>query len=162
MERAAGPLQPRRDRDRCGPRRDVPPAADAAQLAGLATEALVRAADPAQVDQLRLVLRLLEYPVANALGGGRLAGLSAMSPADRERLLLRWAHSPLALKRSAFQAFRKLLSFLAYAAPGPDGAAANPLARRRSATSRTTAPVTDGPDADPPARASTARRATRR
>ena len=50
-----------------------------------------------------------------------------MSPAERERLLLRWAHSPLALQRSAFQAFRKLLSFLAYAAPGPDGEAANPL-----------------------------------
>ncbi|TAK01760.1 MAG: FAD-binding protein [Chloroflexota bacterium] len=51
-----------------------------------------------------------------------------MSPADRERLLLRWARSPLGLRRSGFQAFRKLLSFLAYAAPGTDGSARNPLA----------------------------------
>jgi choline dehydrogenase-like flavoprotein len=98
------------------------PAGDAATVGPLATEALLRAADPAQVLQLRLVLRLLENPALNLLTAGRFAGLSRMSPADRERLLLRWARSPIALKRSAFQAFRKLLSFLAYAAPGPDGA----------------------------------------
>ncbi|MCI0582052.1 MAG: GMC family oxidoreductase N-terminal domain-containing protein [Chloroflexi bacterium] len=103
------------------------PGADAGQLAALATEALVRAADPAQVGQLRLVLRLLENGTLNLLGGGPFLGLSSMAPADRERLLLRWAHSPIALKRSAFQALRKLLSFLAYAAPAPDGSAANPL-----------------------------------
>src|SRR4029077_10123699 len=42
-------------------------------------------------------------------------------PADRERLLLRWAHSPLGLERSAFQAFRKLISFLDHAGPRRDG-----------------------------------------
>jgi len=103
------------------------PGADGPQLAGLAAEALVRAADPAQVGQLKLVLRILENPAANLATAGRFAGVSASSPAERERILLRWAHSPLALKRSAFQAFRRLLSFLAYAAPGPDGTA-NPLA----------------------------------
>ena len=101
------------------------PAADPAQVAGLAAQALVRAADPAQVLQLRLVLHLLENPVVNLLTAGRPHGVSGLSPAERERLLLRWAHSSLALERSAFQAFRKLISFLAYAAPGLDGP--NPL-----------------------------------
>ena len=101
------------------------PEANAAQVGDLAAQALVRAADPAQVTQLRLVLRALENPVANLLGGGPARAFSGMSQADRERLLLRWAYSPIALKRSGFQAFRKLISFLAYAAPGADGA--NPL-----------------------------------
>lgn len=101
------------------------PAGDAAQIAGLAAEALVRAADPAQVLQLRLVLRLLENPLVNLATAGRASGFSEMAAEDRERLLLRWAHSPIGLKRSGFQAFRKLLSFLAYAAPGVGGP--NPL-----------------------------------
>lgn len=94
---------------------------DGARIADLAAQALVRAADPAQVTQLRLVLRLLEQPVVNLVTAGRAAGLTAMTIPDRERVLLRWAHSPLALKRSGFQALRKLLSFLAYAAPDESG-----------------------------------------
>ena len=101
------------------------PAANPDQIAGLAAQALVRAADPAQVLQLRLVLHVLENPIVNLVTAGRPHGISALAPAERERLLLRWAHSPLALERSAFQALRKLISFLAYAAPGLDGA--NPL-----------------------------------
>ncbi len=101
------------------------PAANAARIAEMAAQALVRAVDPAQVVQLRLVLRLLEVPLVNLVTAGRAAGLSSMSPAERQRLMLRWAHSPIALKRSAFQALRKLLSFLAYSAPEADGS--NPL-----------------------------------
>ncbi|MEO8462968.1 MAG: GMC family oxidoreductase [Chloroflexota bacterium] len=97
------------------------PAGDSELVGELAAQALVRAADPAQVTQLRLVLRLLENPTLNLITAGRASGLTAMSPAERERLLLRWAHSPIALKRSAFQALRKLVSFLAYSAPGADG-----------------------------------------
>ena len=96
------------------------PLADPGQIANLSAQALVRAADPAQVLQLRLVLRLLENPLVNLATAGRAAGISGMAVAERERLLLRWAHSPIALKRSGFQAFRKLISFLAYSAPGLD------------------------------------------
>ncbi|NJD29551.1 MAG: hypothetical protein FIA92_14825 [Chloroflexi bacterium] len=49
-----------------------------------------------------------------------------MESAQRERLLLRWASSPLALRRSALNAFRKLLTFIAYADPGT-AEAPNPL-----------------------------------
>ena len=94
--------------------------------AKLAAEGLSKAADPAQVRQLRLVLRLLESRLANLLVTGRPVAFRDRTPADRERVLLGWASSRLALRRSAFQAFRKLLTFLAYADPGPPGVA-NPL-----------------------------------
>ena len=127
MERTAGRFSPAETATVATLVEAFTPGADGQSIAPLATEALVRAADPAQVLQLRLVLRLLDNPIVNLVSTGRFAGISSMSPANRERLLLRWARSPIALKRSAFQAFRKLLSFLAYAAPAPDGAPANTL-----------------------------------
>ena len=45
---------------------------------------------------------------------------SDMSPGARERYLLSWAFSRIGRRRSAFQAFRKLLTFLAYADPGDE------------------------------------------
>ena len=98
----------------------------AVRRSNLAAEALARAADPAQVRQLRLVLRVLESRLANLLLTGRPVAFRDRSPADREGVLLGWATSRLALRRSAYQAFRKLLTFLAYADPGPPGAP-NPL-----------------------------------
>ncbi len=121
MEEAAGRFSPGEIRTLASLAETFVPGVDAEHIGDLAAQALVRAADPAQVEQLRLVLRLLEQPLANLVGAGRPAGLSSMSLADRERLMLRWAHSPIALKRSGFQALRKLLSFLAYAAPEPNG-----------------------------------------
>ena len=91
---------------------------DALRRARLAADALERAADPAQVRQLRLVLRLIESPVANLALAGARTGFSAMSPATRERYLLGWATSRLGPRRSAFGSLRKLLTFLAYADPG--------------------------------------------
>jgi choline dehydrogenase-like flavoprotein len=85
-----------------------------ARLAAAAIDTL----DRAQSRQLRLVLRLLESPPANlALGAGPIA-FGGMDVATRERYLRGWAGSRLALRRSGFQAFKKLLCFLAYADPG--------------------------------------------
>lgn len=98
----------------------------AVRRSGLAAEALARAADPAQIRQLKLVLRLFESRIANLLLTGRPIAFRDRSPAERERVLLAWAGSRLPLRRSAYHAFRKLLTFLAYADPGPPGVA-NPL-----------------------------------
>jgi len=104
----------------------VVPAADAERIAYLAAEALLRAADPAQVTQLRLVLRALELPLANGAMGAPWRPFARLDRADRERLLLRWATSPIPQQRAAFAAFRRLLAFLAYAdLGGPERA--NPL-----------------------------------
>ena len=91
---------------------------DALRRARLTAEALERAADPWQVGQLRLVLRLIESPLVNVLLTRHARSFRTMSPATRERYLLSWATSRIPLRRSAFQAFRKLLTFLAYADPG--------------------------------------------
>jgi choline dehydrogenase-like flavoprotein len=94
---------------------------DAVRRARLAAEGLDAAADPAQIAQLRLVLRLVESRAANLVLAGRPAGFSSMSPAARERYLLGWATSRLPMRRAAFSSLRKLLTFLAYADPGADG-----------------------------------------
>jgi len=101
----------------------------AVRRAGLAADALTAAADPEQIAQLRLVLRIFESRAANLALTGRAARFRDLSPADRERYLLGWGTSSLALKRSAFTAYRTLLTFLAYADPGPSGSSGggNPL-----------------------------------
>ena len=91
---------------------------DAARRARLAGEALATIADPAQLAQLRLVVRAMGSRAANLLLAGRPTGFTAMTPAARERYLLGWAHSRLPQRRSAFGAFRKLMTFLAYADAG--------------------------------------------
>ena len=92
----------------------------ALRRARLTSEALERAADPAQVAQFRLVLRLVQSPAVNLILAGRPMPFRTMSPAARERYLLSWATSRLPLRRSAFQGLRKLFTFLAYADPGTD------------------------------------------
>ncbi len=94
---------------------------DADHRARLASEALTASADPAQVRQLRLALRLMDSGAANLLLTGRPRSFTSMSTADRERYLLGWATARLGMRRSAFAAFRRLLTFLAYAEPGLDG-----------------------------------------
>jgi choline dehydrogenase-like flavoprotein len=93
---------------------------DAQRRARLTIEALERAADPAQVAQVRLILRLVESGFANTALARTSRPFRALSPAARERYLLSWAMSPIPLKRSAFHGLRKLLTFLAYADPGGD------------------------------------------
>src|SRR5664279_2263011 len=93
----------------------------ATRRANLAAAALDLAADPEQVAQLRMVLRLLERPIVNALLGAGPKRFRDMSPASRERYLLSWSTSRFAQRRSAYQALRKLLCFLAYADPGEPG-----------------------------------------
>ena len=97
------------------------PGCDAGRVAETAADALSRAVDPSQLSQLRLVLRLLEQPLANLATGARFAAFRDMDAPARERLILRWAGSPLVLRRSGINAFRKLLTFIAYADPGPAG-----------------------------------------
>ncbi len=94
---------------------------DALRRARLTADALERAADPAQVAQVRLVLRLFQSRPANLLLGAGWQPFRAMSAARRERYLLGWANSRIPLRRSAFQGLRKLLTFLAYADPGESG-----------------------------------------
>jgi choline dehydrogenase-like flavoprotein len=90
----------------------------------LAGAALLASADPAQLGQIRLVLRAMDSRAANLALVGRPIGITAMDAEARERYLLTWAGSRLPQRRAAFAAFRKLLTFLAYADGGEGLAAA--------------------------------------
>lgn len=93
--------------------------------ARLAAEAISRGLDPSQVRQLRLVLRIFRSHLAGVVLVGRPVSFRDLDRPARERYLLAWARSRFALRRSAFQSFRRLLSFIAYADPG-EGTAENP------------------------------------
>jgi choline dehydrogenase-like flavoprotein len=82
---------------------------------------LEASADPAQVAQLRLVLRAMESRAANLALGAGPTPFTAMTADARERYLLAWGASRLPQRRTAFGSLRKLMTFLAYADPGtPD------------------------------------------
>ena len=98
----------------------------ALRRAALAAQAIDHL-EPSQARQLRLVLRLVESRFANLVLAGRARSLRDLDPAGRERYLAGWSTSRLALRRSAYQAFKKLLCFLAFADPGEMGT--NPLWR---------------------------------
>lgn len=88
------------------------------QRAEMAAEAYDLGLDPQQVKQLRLVLRLMESPLANLALTGRPERFRDLPAEARPGYLLGWATSRLGLRRSAFQALRRILSYLAYADPG--------------------------------------------
>ncbi len=98
---------------------------DARRRARLTTETLERAADPDQVRQFHRLLRFMESRLVSFLIVRRPTPFTSMSPAARERYLLRWSTARSATRRTAFSTLRKLMTFLAYADPGAD-AAGNP------------------------------------
>src|SRR5829696_2616952 len=94
---------------------------DADRRARLAAAALDLAADPAQVRQLKLVLRAFESPALNLVLTGRRIRFSDLDQPAREAYLLAWATSRIAQRRTAYQGLKRLLAFLAYADPGETG-----------------------------------------
>ncbi|HEY7590192.1 MAG TPA: GMC family oxidoreductase N-terminal domain-containing protein [Candidatus Limnocylindrales bacterium] len=98
----------------------VPGGGDA--RAARAAEALEAGLAAAQVRQLRLVLGVMDSRLANLVLAARAARFRDLAAADRERCLLAWAGSAIPQRRAAFHAYRKLLTFLAYARGSEDAA----------------------------------------
>ncbi len=75
--------------------------------------------------QLAMLLSLWDTPVMGALGGAGFKRFSALTPQDREQVLLAWADSSSPQRRAAFQALRKGALLFYYMLPGsgegPDG-----------------------------------------
>ncbi len=94
---------------------------DGERRARLTAAALDLAADPAQVVQLRLVLRAFESRAANQLLTGRPARFRDHGQAARDSYQLAWATSRIPQRRTAFQGLKRLLAFFAYADPGEAG-----------------------------------------
>ena len=97
------------------------PGPDAPRRAALAAERIDRNLEGGQARQLRWVLRAMDTRLANLLLTGRPVRLTQLDPRARERYLAGWAASRIGRRRDAFHAFRRLLTFLAYADPGSPG-----------------------------------------
>jgi choline dehydrogenase-like flavoprotein len=91
------------------------PDADAPAVADHIASDLVAVGRPKLVADLVLFLRVIEQPIANLALGSAARRFSRMSPHERERYLARWADSALPLRRTAFQAAKRLSLFFAYA-----------------------------------------------
>ena len=70
---------------------------------------------PKLVNDLLLFLRLIEQPLVNLAITRRPTRFSALDQPSREAYLLRWADSAIPLRRTAFQAVKRLTLFVAYA-----------------------------------------------
>jgi choline dehydrogenase-like flavoprotein len=90
-------------------------AASASQLGvpEAAEEAIARLA-PAQQAELRQLLALLDTGLVGLIFARTARGVTQMTVAQRERLLLTLANSPVPQLRSGFQALKRLTSFLSY------------------------------------------------
>jgi len=82
-------------------------------------ELFVRAYTEAQRASFRQLLHAFDSRGLNLLLGGTLFRFSSASPARREAYLRGWRDSRLGLKRTGFQAVKRLTTSLYYAAPGP-------------------------------------------
>ena len=90
------------------------PGASANAVANRIVAELEAVGRPKLVSDLLLFLRLVEQPLVNLALSGRPRAFSRMTQAQRERYLLRWAESAVPLRRTAFQAVKRLSLFVAY------------------------------------------------
>jgi choline dehydrogenase-like flavoprotein len=87
----------------------------------LLADAVANSLQPGNARDFRRVLSVIDSPLYNLVLSGRPARFSKLGLESRERYLAAWRDSPLALKRSAFQALKRLTLFLAYASTDADG-----------------------------------------
>jgi choline dehydrogenase-like flavoprotein len=69
----------------------------------------------------RRLLRSLDDRLANLLLSGRPVRFRSLTSAGQTKYLQQWRDSRLASKRSGFQSLKRLVGFLYYAVPGPEG-----------------------------------------
>jgi hypothetical protein len=87
-------------------------------------DAIVAALDatrPAERQQLAGLLSAWDTPVMGAIAGRGYTRFSAMSPEQREQVLLSWGDSRLPQRRAVFQALRKAALLFYYIVPERDG-----------------------------------------
>jgi choline dehydrogenase-like flavoprotein len=87
------------------------------QLVSRLEEAYEQVVDEESRRELKLLLNGFENRVFNGVVNGTWAAFSQLEQAEREAVLRRWALSPFFAQRKAFQAFKRLTLFLAYANP---------------------------------------------
>ena len=84
-------------------------------IGDMLTDAVQHSLQPGNAKDFRRVISAFESPLYNLILSGKPVRFSKLNPASRERYLQAWRDSPIPLKRSAFQALKRLTLFLAYA-----------------------------------------------
>jgi len=84
-------------------------------------ETIEGALQPGSSEDFRRMLGVLDNKNANLLLSGSRERFSDMSDVDKQRYLAAWRDSPIGLKRTAFQALKRLTCFLAYTATDASG-----------------------------------------
>ena len=92
---------------------------------GLLVDAVEHSLQPANARDFRRILSVVESPLFNLALSGRPVRFTSLDPESREKYLQAWRDSPIALKRTAFQALKRLALFLAYGSVGADGSNPN-------------------------------------
>jgi long-chain-alcohol oxidase len=103
------------------PAGDGVPTARELGVADAVLEAISKNPRVSERKQLQALLGLWDSAALGALGGGGWKRFSAMTPIQRERVLLSWANSRLPQRRAVFQALRKAALLFYYMLPGSDG-----------------------------------------
>ncbi|MDA4125159.1 MAG: FAD-dependent oxidoreductase [Thaumarchaeota archaeon] len=88
---------------------------------GLLAEAVEEALQPGNARDFRRVLSVFDSRPYNLVLTGSPSKFTQLSPEARQRYLSAWRDSPIGLKRTAFQALKRLTCFLNYSSTGPDG-----------------------------------------
>ena len=87
----------------------------------LLAEAIENSLQPGNARDFRRILSVVDSPLYNLVLTGSPVRFTKLGPESRESYLQRWRDSPIALKRTAFQALKRLTVFLAYASVGTGG-----------------------------------------
>ncbi len=84
-------------------------------------DAVEHSFQPGNARDFRRVLSVVESPFYNLLLSGRPTNFTGLDSSSREEYLQAWRDSHIALKRTAFQAIKRLALFLAYASVDAQG-----------------------------------------
>ena len=111
----------------------IPPSGEGGAALYARVEGLIELVeDPKARGQLLLLLTVLGNPVVNAVLGGTMKSVPAMTAEQRVALLMRMGSSAIQLNRAGFQAVKRLIHVAHYAWP-TDGTS-HPAWRDRKST----------------------------
>ncbi len=103
------------------PSGDGIPSARDLGVADAVVEAVSKNPRPSERKQLQTLLGLWDSPALGLIGGAGFKRFSALTPEQREAVLLSWGGSRVTQRRAAFEALRKAALLFYYMLPGAGG-----------------------------------------
>lgn len=96
--------------------RPAPPSATDLDVAGRA-DAFLAPIDETSAKELKQLLALFDNALFSVLTGGPARPFTRMTPEEQDAHLMRWATSRLAVRRTGFQALKRLAASMYYSSP---------------------------------------------